>query len=74
MSDSHPLSAGNVDGVIVLEVTQNLRSCSFEDEIYNCMGVSKFSKVRLLRFFYAKGHLSKELFEIVCSLRFVANF
>ena len=38
------------------------------------MGVSKFSKVRLLRFFYARGHLSKELFEIVCSLRFVANF
>ena len=38
------------------------------------MGVSKFSKVRLLRFFYARGGLSKDFFEIVCSLRFVANF
>ena len=40
----------------------------------NCIGVSKFSKVRLLGFFYARGRLSRELFEIVCSLRFVANF
>ena len=38
------------------------------------MGVSKFSKVRLLRFFYERGRLSKLLFEIVCSLRFVAIF
>ena len=37
------------------------------------MSVSKFSKVRLLRFFYARGRLSKELFEIVCSLKFVAK-
>ena len=38
------------------------------------MGVSKFSEVRLLRFFYARGRLSKDLFEIVCSLRFEAKF
>ena len=55
-------------------VTQNWRSCSYEWS--NCMGVSKFSEVRLLRFFFfcARGRLSKDLFEIVCSLRFEAKF
>ena len=38
------------------------------------MGVSKFWKVRLLRFFMQEDASQKELFEIVCSLRFVANF
>ena len=49
--------AGNVDGVIVLEVTQNLRSCSFEDEVM--YGRFQILKSLVAAFFYARGRLSK---------------
>ena len=56
----------------MLEDTQNLRSCSFEDELI--VWAFPNSQSLVAAFFYARGRLSKELFEIVCSLRFVANF
>ena len=64
--------AGNVDGVIVLEVTQNWRSCSFEDEVivWAFPNSQKFGCC----IFYARGRLSKELFKIVRSLKFMAKF
>ena len=57
MSVSHPLS-----GLVTWIKLSSWRLLKIEDlvlsKMNNCMGVSKFSKVRLL-FFYARGRLSK---------------
>ena len=62
-----------MDEIIGLEVTQNSISFSFADEVI-AWAFSNFSKIRLLRFFYARGRLSKCLVWDGYSSWFVVKF
>ena len=68
MSASHPLSGR----VTWMELScWRLLVLSKMKLLYGCFQILKSS---VAAFFYARGRISKELFEIVCSLKFVAKF